>query len=300
MGSPLPVYAVGLHITFACLALILCCISFFGIMRTKRTPYSTRILSICLLVFDCSFLICSGTAKLFNYNDIFVVQQAARGFQTSSHMLILVMAMERVFALNWPYVYIKVVTRRRTRIICAGVCLFAVIQYLLVRGVGCYARGKFVNCGMVLQVYFVAVSVILPILSFICYYKIYRIVRQHTSGHSLKYSLTQYKGTMVSFIYLINATFSIIVYIGMAVVYALRVANGAKEDGVVGFYTDSLNIIDCIVDPLIYVVYFRETRFEILKMLQTCCPFLKAKVEDMRIEIFNTTTTYALSGSKPE
>ena len=300
MGSAFPAYAVALHITFAYLALILCCISFFAILRTRRTPYSTRILSIGLLVFDCSFLLCSSSAKLFKYTDIFVVQQAARGFQTSSHVIILGMAMERVFALNWPYIHIKMVTKRRARFICTGVCLFALLQYILVRGLGCYARGKFVDCGMVLQVYFVSVSLILPTLSFICYYKIYRIVRQHASGLSLKTSLSQYKGTMVSFIYLINATFTIIVYLGMAVFYTLRTAKGDKEDGVVGFYTDSLNIIDCVVDPLIYVVYFRETRFEILKMFQTFCPFLKSRVENMRIEISNITMTYALSESKPE
>ena len=292
-----PVYTVALHVTFAYLALILCSISFFAIIRTKRTPYSTKILSICLLIFDCSFLICSSTAKLFKYKDIYVVQQAARGFQSSSNIIILGMAFERVFALNWPYIYIKVVTKRRTRLTCIAVCLFAVLQYVVVRGLGCYARGRFVDCGMVLQVYFVLLTITLPLLSFICYYKIYTIVRQKGSQQNPKYSLSQYKGTMVSFIYLINASFSIIVYVGMAVFYTVRTSQGVKEDGLVAIYTDSLNIIDCLVDPLIYVVYFRETRFEILKMLETFCPFLKSRTENVRLEIFDITTTYFLSGS---
>lgn len=286
-----PEYVVALHIAFAYFAVFVCCISLVAIQRTRKTPYSTKILSIGLLVYDSLFLICSSTAKMFKYTDAFIIQQSARGFQISSNLIILGMALERLFVLNWPYIYLKVATKHRTRIVCFGVIFFAALQYIAVRGLGCYARSRFVDCGLVLQIYFVSIAFIVPILSFIAYYKIYTIVRQKGSEHSFKYRPTQYKGTIVSFVYLINATLSMLTFLGLAIFYAMRTSKGVKEDGLVGMWTDSLNIINCIADPLIYVIYFREARLEILKMLALVCPFQIPKIETMRMEIFNIMTS---------
>ena len=42
--------------------------------------------------------------------------------------------------------------------------------------------------------------------------------------------------------------------------YFVQTANGTKEDGLVANLADCVNLINCIVDPLIYVVWFRDNR----------------------------------------
>ena len=293
--TPLPVTAVALYFAFACVALLLCLVSLIAIVRTKKTPYSTKVLSIGLLIFDSLFLISSSISKFFRYEDIFVLQHLTRALHVSSYVVVGTMALERLFVLNWPYLYLKVTTKRRTRIICALICLVALLQSCAVRGFACYASHKFMNCGMGIQVYFVMITVIVPIVSFSSYGKIFTIVRQKGIEHHYKYRLSQYKGTVVSFMYLINTTFNTIVYLGLATFYVIRSRQGVKEDGLLAMVTDCVNIINCIVDPLIYVVWFKETRLEILKMVMHCLPHVKPHVQKLRVDIFDITTSVSKS-----
>lgn len=46
------------------------------------------------------------------------------------------------------------------------------------------------------------------------------------------------------------------------------------SDGFYGRVADSSNLVNCIVDPLIYVVWFKETRLEILKMVDKVFPYI--------------------------
>ncbi|KAH3836600.1 hypothetical protein DPMN_109971 [Dreissena polymorpha] len=50
---------------------------------------------------------------------------------------------------------------------------------------------------------------------------------------------------------------------------------------------------NCILDPFVYVLWFRECRMELLKMLAGCLPtspYLQDKIEKMRVEIFCIST----------
>ena len=54
-----------------------------------------------------------------------------------------------------------------------------------------------------------------------------------------------------------------------------------------GIIMDIITPVNCYIDPLIYVIWYRETKLELLKVAQTCLPGLKPKIQKMQTEIYN-------------
>ena len=291
-GGHLPLYGLVLYVLFACLALTLSVISFVAIKRTKKTSYSTKVLSMCLLVFDSLFLISSSMARFVDHKDAYIIQHTSRGFHVSSYIIVGCMALERLLVLNWTYFYHRYNTEKRIRIICICISLGAFLHYAIVRICACYIARSPLDCGIGLQAYFLAITIVVSILSLISDAKIYSIVRQKTTEQKCKYQLTHYKGTLVSFMYLVNVTINLIVYLGLAVAHVIRANQGATEDGFLAIPADSANVVNCIVDPLIYVILFKETRLEILKMIKVVFPSVEPTITKMHMEIFNIVTNY--------
>ena len=66
---------------------------------------------------------------------------------------------------------------------------------------------------------------------------------------------------------------------------------------------DFVYLFNCIFDTLLYTLWFKEARFEILKIFSKLCVRLQPSVEKMRLEVYsiitfkpveadNTTTNY--------
>ena len=282
-----PVFPIEVLIPYfatSTLALILCLVAFVAIYRTRKTPYSTKLLSMGLLFYNSMFLISAGIAKLFSHSDTIIARHLARGFQIAAQIIVAVMAGERLFVLNWPYIYLRVATDRLVKNVCLGVIATSFLQYGALRILDWYTVNKF------MPFYFFLLSFLLPVTSIISFGKIYRIIRRKRSGPRYGSTMTQYKGTVVSFVYLINSAFGLIVFCGLSVGVYLKTVNGLNGDGDVSALADCVNVLCCIIDPLIYVILFKETQMEILNMIKVCSPFARAKAEAMRIDIFNITT----------
>ena len=288
-----PVFPLQVLIAYfatSSLALTLCLVAFVAIYRTRKTPYSTKLLAMGLLFYDSMFLISAGICKLFSYNDIFIAQNLVRGFQIAAQIIVAVMACERLLVLNWPYIYLRVATDRLVKNICLGVIATSFLQYVAFRGLACYSVNRFMYCGKPMSFYYSLLSFLLPVLSFISFGKIYKIIHRKRSGPRYGKIMTQYKGTVVSFVYLINSAFVLIVYFGLSVAHYFVTINGLIGDGQVSALADCVNVVSCIIDPLIYVIWFKETQMEVLKMIKVCSPFARANAEAMRIDIFNIIT----------
>ena len=54
-----------------------------------------------------------------------------------------------------------------------------------------------------------------------------------------------------------------------------------------GIITDFITLVNCYIDPLIYVIWYKETKLELLKVAQTCLPRLKPKIQKMQTAIYN-------------
>ena len=282
----LPYSLVFLYWSLAAPILILCVLSALSLKRTKRTPQGARLLSIGLLTYDILFLLLSSVTKVFDINDAYPVWQAARGCQVAAQVIIASMSMERLFVLNWPYVYLRVMTERRINKGCTTVNVVAFLQFVAIISSVCYARGRPLNCGVIWAAYLALVSIGLPFISFICFFKIYKIIRKSEDKHRPMHAIRQYKGTVAAFMVLVNTTISQVAWGCIAVLFFTRTAGGAAQDGFLATVTDWTYLINCIVDPTIFVLWFSETRMELFKLIQGLCPCVKPTIEKLRIEVY--------------
>ena len=287
-----PILPISLLVLYWCLSfviLILCALSLVAVYRTKKTPYGTKLLSLGLLTYDILFLLAASASKPFDYTDVYPIVHASRGFTIAAQFIVGCMSFERLFVLNWPYVYLRAMSEQRTKIICIAICILGFLHYSVMRGAFCYARGQAMNCELGFAAYLVFFCTVIPAVSFICFVKIYKIIRRSEAKHRTKHAIRQYKGTVAAFLVLVNTTVSQIVWLGLAVIYFTRTARGQKEDGYVATLADWSYLLNCIVDPTIYVIWFSETRMEMLKLLK--CPCVKPKIEKLRKEIYHISFT---------
>ena len=189
------------------------------------------------------------------------------------------MSCERLFVLNWPYVYLRVATKHRVRLVCGGICILSFLQYVAYRGSICYARNMRRICGLPVPVYYFLLSFILPMASFASYMKIYKIIR----NSAIKQPIRQYKGTLVSFLFLVA---SLLILLGLSL-YNILCSDRGDGNRYVAVLADSVGVINCIIDPTIYVVWFKETRFELLKMVERQCPRMNPVVQKKYGYIYN-------------
>ena len=274
------------YIALATTAAVLCSVSLFGIVKTKRTVYATRLFSAGLLVVDLLFLVLSSVSKFFPYNDIFWLQHVARGLHISSWTAVLVMSLERLLAVNWPYQYIKMVTKRRARIVCAATYVLGFLQYAMIRVLVCYISSEATNCNAAFKIYLLLLLTMMPIISSCVYFKLYLIVRESFKRCFQKQRMSEFKGTFVSFLYMTNTFVCSLIYL-ISSVFMIVTGLDSHPDGGLGIITDFITLVNCYIDPLIYVIWYRETKLELLKVAQTCLPRLKPKIQKMQTEVYN-------------
>ena len=284
----LPFTAATIYVTLASAAAVLCLVSLFAIIRTKRTVYSTKLFASGLLVYDILFLISSSISKFYVYEEMYVFQHMARGFHVSAWIIVGSMALDRLWAINWPYRYLKIASRQRTRHVCGAVFILGLLQYIIVRGTVCYTTNMIVYCGKGLKVYLIMIFVGMPVVSFISYGKVYRIIKQNKEQIRRRHRLIDFKGTMVSFLYLINTALCSVVYFVTGIYVLVKLTS--EKDGRLAAVTDFVNLLSCLADPLIYVILFREARLEIYKLCLVCFPNIQPKLIQMKIEIFSIPT----------
>ena len=267
-------------------ACILNLVSSVAIYRTKKTPHATKLLSLGMLSNHFSFLILSACSKLIAFKDFGLIQHLTRGFNISAQCIVCSMAIERFLVIHKPYMYLQV-SKQRTKLLCISVALISMLQYMLARGLGCYARGLYESCGFFMRIYFVIIPIVLVLVSYVCYGSIFRTVcrKETNSVKQMKQRLLLHNGTLASSMYLISTSFNTVAYLGLSL-YKLKTSVDGKFTDI-NVLVDIVALVNCYIDPFIYIIWFSETRMELLKLFQLCCPRLQPKIEKMRIEIFN-------------
>ena len=278
-GPVWPTAYVLLYFVASSVTLVLCLVICIAIARTRKTPYPSRILCIGLLSYNCLFLPCASASKLFPHEENFPLRHLSRGFQTAAQVIVAFMAFERFFLLNWPYLYLKI-PKRQVRKTCLGIIAMSFIQYLLVRGINCYARRRFLDCPDF--IYFIVLCLLALISSFAIFIKIYTVVRRKVLA------VKQYKATISNFLYLLNCTVFMGFYLGITL-YGLysRVSN-EHLNGRLSQISDAIYIPKCIIDALIYGLWFKEVRMETMKIISVVFPGVKPYIGKLRAELYVT------------
>ena len=283
--STLP-FNVALSIT----GIIICSISAVALCRTKRTPYMTKLLTTELLVFRILYLIFFTILQLLSGDSLPVIAQLCRGFLVSSCIIVGCMAVERVLVLSRPYAYIKWATKSRIGRLCAVIGVIVSLQCVLAPVIYYYDRKEHNTSGsgnVTVQYYYFAVFGVIYGISCAAYIKIFIIIQQvkHRQPHT--FGGSDYKSTVVSWAYFVSSAMAAGLFLSRYVTWSNRSTVSGARLRPTFEYTSIGSIVLCMVDALIYDIYFKETRLELLKMTSFMCnSWSSDKINRLRMAIF--------------
>ena len=229
-------------------ALLLCLWAFPAILRSKKTPYPTKLLSLGLLAYDSLFIISSNVSKLFRHEENFAFRQLSRGFQVAGSLIVVFMAFERLFVLNWPYRFLRVGTRGRIRNVCIPIIILCFLQYVLFQGLICYTRGKVYGCGFELAIYYLVLALVGYTSAIGSYIKVFSIIRNKSLGLGMV-SQRENKGTYTSFVFLVSNVILGCAYVAIASYFTLLATSGNKLTGQVMNIVDAVYLLNSIIIP---------------------------------------------------
>ncbi|KAH3790311.1 hypothetical protein DPMN_168509 [Dreissena polymorpha] len=202
------------------------------------------------------------------------------------------MSLERLILFYDPNFYLRHVSSKLVKTIAYCVWLAATLLYLSLRFLVCFLQTEDFSlyhvtgkCNTISNNGYIAGIAVTIFIAILCYIKIFLIIKSDVKlSMRPNVSVKHYKATSAVFVYLVII---ILTSAGYLLVIKLNLSQVALRFGL-----DIITTVNCILDPFVYVLWFKECRMEMLKMLSVCLPYvpsLERIIENMRKDIFHMT-----------
>lgn len=284
-------YGLSVRLPFilsACFCMCFTGVSLLAFARTRQTPRTARFLSSALLVFDLlttfSFTVRKVTSdKKTNI----LVEFVGIGWSFLAYLNIAIMSFERLIVFQWPNFYLRHVTYAVAKVAAFITWTLFVTFYLIFFSICMLEDDPRTFAICLKQVTTAFIQVTFPtvvFLSSVCYLLILFIIRKQTYRTLSERSHTtkMYRSTVVVFLCLVNFVFTTSLFLGFS---AFTVNIDVRR-----LTLDALSMINGLFDTCLYVLWFKECRMELLKIVSLCVPKLKQNIDSMRVQIFNIVT----------
>ena len=273
--------------TLSTLTMLFTAISMIVLNRTRHTPKTARFLASGLLFFDLGTTLTFTVRKLVTnpdinrYLNIFGV-----GWSLLAYLNIGVMCVERLLVFQWPNFYLRSVTFQKVRIVCLCLWLTFFLAWVLSTG-----RCLFVYCTDATDQCFndtivLFIMVVCPTSVFVsstCLMKIATLIKkQQAKFQNSPSAIKNHKSTFVVFLCFLN-------YVVTSLIYSIM-ASTVKSNFQRRIYMDGLMTINALLDSCVYVLWYKECRLELVKILAKAIPSLNSRIEKMKISIFDIPT----------
>ena len=269
-------------------------VAIIALRRTKSTPETARFLSSGLLLFDITGTL-SFTLRRFvvnHYINIFV-QVLGVNCVFIAYVTVGIMSFERLLIFSSPHFYLRRVTPEKVKRIVTSIWISLTVMYFFVRYGMCYTLytnatiyDVIGRCNTASYTFYGFFIVMTCVVSGACYTRIFMIewsnrkYKQSTNILDTFRALMKYKTTGIVFLYTVSILLTTLSYC-FTLLFLKSDTYGTRIS------TDITNMTSCVLDPCLYVLWFRECRYEVLKMFSCASPKMAHKLENMRIEIFN-------------
>ena len=287
-----------IYILVSCVVITVNVLAMIVLRRTKKIPYASKLLCTGILLFDLNFVIISTTRKFIKDPPTNLAFQV---FGSVSYHLslisVMMMSVERFLLFSYPMRYLRIITEKLTRTVILSTWFMYVASFMIVRYGVCYLHMKsekvFVQagtCNNIMMAHIGICLLIVTLISCICNWKIFRLIQskkyRSNGGLSLSSSTramrSYYKSTGLVLTCLIVLLLTSCAY-GVILV-GERFLNFGVLNLRISF--EAVSTINCIIDPILYIMWFKECQMELLKMLSCINGKFLVKAEEMRIDIF--------------
>lgn len=271
--------------------------------RTRRIPHAAKFLATGLLTFDLLY-ISLITVRKFVLNPL--INTSINVLSTTvlqlAYVTVALMSVERFIMFYHPMRYMEMCTEQVVKFTSFTVWTFTVIIFQTVRYAACYMVFESYlifeeagRCNQIVTIYYSALVIAVLVTSTVCYWNIFNIVKMQLTNSEKKTAsfasaasvLRTYKSTFLVLLYLLvilclSATYTVIIVF-------IRVMD--LDVGTVRLSLDTVSTVNCIIDPFLYVLWFKESQMEMYRLFSRFSKRLKRKAEDMKYDIFNIVTT---------
>lgn len=255
---------------------------FFAMRRTKKIPQMARFLGLSLVVFYALIILLLAIRKFqTDWHVQIVIMGIIFGIRHTATVTVALMSVERFVLFRFPYFYIRHVWKTKVKVIVAALWFVCFASFSTNVYVSCHNEFEGDNstclrdCALACFIGFaVPVFTVVAILTIICY--VYIIAK--IAKYKLHEYRRHYKTTVVLFINAVN----FIAYATVLLVNSLIKPEFDEEN----LIFDSFVMLTGSLDTAIYVLWFRECRLELLKMISWLHPKLQVKADKLRDEVF--------------
>lgn len=277
----------------AILCLIFSAMSFVAMNRTRNIPRTACFLSSSLLLFDCATTLTYATRKFIDNSDILnIITLIGLGWSYASFINVAIMAVERLIVVQWPYFY----TRKMSYYTSIKILITLMVLYLVAwtsEWIACFFKTSgFWNIracwGPIIIKYMTVTFATLLVVIVICFMKIVMIiiVKQRSKVHpERQMSSRNNRSIIVVFLCCVNYVFTAL--INLILVYTTDHVSIVVRRTIL----DILYMLNGLVDTFVYVLWYKECRYQLLKMIAVVIPSLRPKIERMRVQIFEIMTS---------
>jgi len=291
-----------LYASVGTVSLLLSFIAIFVLRRAKRIPKSAKFLATMLLVSDCLYISTRSVEMGAFVGNPFVlsaVQVAGSLAGFVSYTTIAVMAVERLFAMNSPMIYIRRCSLTTVRVASCAVSGIVVLAYLTMRYGVCY--WKIGSAQVVFGTSDVChydttfppiVLTIVVVVAVASYLRIYIIVRRLKLEEKRRHALPsrnvfnevkRFSQTSIVLLYIIVV---LVTYLALTILILIWIVFKIDRNtlATVGFFIFMFN---SFVDSLLYILWFAECQLELLKLFSFLGQTVQLKTERMRMKVFD-------------
>ena len=274
-------------ITLAWVLLSISVTAFIALNRTRAIPKTACILSSSLLWFDCATILAFAVRNIVTDNIILnILTMVGLTMSSASFINIAVMSMDRLILFQWPYFYIRHFTNGS----------YVYFYYIIVVGFIVSFCANWMQCFIspssfwdvrqcivpLITVYMATSHVASVLFCFPCFVWIAIIVAKQQRKERSK---SERNPTMVVLLCCINYSITTVIVLILLFTACYTTIIFRRTA------TDLLYMFNGLLDTFVYVLWFKECRYELLKIVSCFVPPLRPKLEKMRHEVFDVIGT---------
>lgn len=255
-----------------------------SIIYAKRTPKLVKFFSAALILFEISTLVASTIRKFIeDFYPHILFQTIGSHFFLLSFVTVCLISAERLVLFSSKGIYIQDWHYNTFRKVAVTVWLFITF---------CYYGSRFILCQLInleicisyLSLFFGLFLFLAIVISISCYVRIYFLLTSQAPDNICEGRFTKRKlrATSLGFMYLVVTILGFSIFVSNAIIKPNLQTRVLQ--------LDIYSFINCAVDPLLHVWWFKECQIHLLNILAFCRPSLRKRAEKMKIALFDIVT----------
>ena len=271
-------------------------VAWFILQQTTRIPNLNKFMASALLLFHVAsnvFLILEKVSSFWDVYTSSIFRSLAIMCTANNSPTVACMSIERLWALSSLRLYFKYYQSNAIKFILMVVWTFVGVLVLVatLRICPAYVMTIMPICDQYFRLGIPVAVSFWSAIALICYIKIYTIISRTSKSGPVGWTRPNHvfagrrSTTGVVFAFLITNVISLIIVLVAGWIHKGPVVEKAKMG------SNLIEIFNAAIDPFLYVFWFQECRYILMKRLLFFFPGMERNVEKLRISVYDIVTS---------